>query len=99
MVFEMAQLEIKPGTESAFEQGVAKAVPLFRRARGCRGMQLLRSVEQPSRYTLMVTWETLEDHTVHFRQSNDFQEWRKLVGECFVGPPQVTHTSVAFSGF
>ena len=99
MVFEMAQIEIKPGMESAFQGGVAQAVPLFRRARGCRGMQLLRSVEQPSRYTLMVTWETLEDHTVHFRQSNDFQEWRRLVGECFVAPPQVTHTSVAFSGF
>ncbi len=99
MIFEMAQIEIKPGMESAFEGGVTQAVPLFRRARGCRGMQLLHSIEQPSRYTLMVTWETLEDHTVHFRQSNDFQEWRRLVGECFVAPPQVTHTSVAFSGF
>jgi heme-degrading monooxygenase HmoA len=95
----MAQLEIKPGMESAFEGGVKQAVPIFRRARGCRGMQLLRSVEQPSRYTLMVTWETLDDHTVHFRQSQDFQEWRRLVGDFFAGPPQVGHVEVAVSGF
>ena len=99
MVFEMAQIEIKPGMESAFENGFTQAVPIFRRARGCRGMQLLRTVEKPSAYTLMVTWETLEDHTVHFRQSPDFQEWRKLVGGCFAGPPQVVHVQVAASGF
>jgi len=99
MVFEMAQIEVKPGTESAFESGVNKALPLFRRARGCRGLQLLKSVEQPSLYTLMVTWETVENHTVDFRQSADFQEWRKLVGEFFVRPPQVGHTQVALAGF
>jgi heme-degrading monooxygenase HmoA len=99
MVFEMAQLTIKPGTESAFEHGVTLAAPLFQRAKGCKGMQLLKSVEQPSHYTLMVTWETLEDHTVHFRESADFQEWRRLVGEYFVSAPQVEHVQVAFRGF
>lgn len=99
MVFEMAQIEIKPGMESSFESGVTKALPLFRRARGCRGLQLLKSVEQPSSYMLMVTWETLENHTVDFRQSADFQEWRKLVGEFFARPPQVGHTQVAVAGF
>ena len=99
MVFEMAQIDIKPGMESAFERGVAQAVPLFKRARGCRGMELLKSVEQPSSYTLKVTWETVEDHTVHFRQSADFQEWRKLVGDSFAAPPKVGHVQVAFAGF
>jgi heme-degrading monooxygenase HmoA len=99
MVFEMAQIEIKSGMESSFESGVTKALPLFRRARGCRGVQLLKSVEQPSNYTLKVTWETLENHTVDFRQSADFQEWRKLVGEFFARPPQVGHTQVAVAGF
>jgi heme-degrading monooxygenase HmoA len=99
MFFEMAQFEIKPGTESAFEHGVSVATPLFQRARGCRGMQLLRSVEQPSHYTLMVTWETVEDHTVHFRGSKDFEEWRRLVGEYFAIAPQVGHVHVAVAGF
>jgi heme-degrading monooxygenase HmoA len=99
MIFEMAQIEIKPGMESAFEHGVAQATPLFQRARGCHGLQLLKSIEQPSRYTLMVTWETLEDHTVHFRESQDFQEWRRLVGGFFAGPPQVGYVQVAVAGF
>jgi heme-degrading monooxygenase HmoA len=99
MVFEMAQIEIKPGMESAFEHGVAQATPLFQRARGCRGMRLLKSVEQPSRYTLMVTWETVDDHVVHFRKSADFQEWRRLVGDFFVNPPQAGHVQVALTGF
>jgi len=99
MVFEMAQMEIKPGMESAFEHGVAQAVPLFQRARGCHGLRLLKWIEQSSRYTLMVTWETVDDHVVHFRQSEDYKEWRRLVGECFAGPSQVTHSQIAVAGF
>ena len=99
MVFEMAKLDIKPGMESVFEHGVTLAVPLFQRARGCQGLQLLRSVEQPTHYTLMVTWATVEDHSVHFRGSEDFQEWRRLVGEYFVSAPQVEHLQVAVAGF
>jgi len=94
MIFEMAQIDVKPGMESAFEQGVAKAAPLFRRARGWRGLQVLKGIEQPTRYTLMISWETLDDHVVHFRNSEDFKEWRKLVGDFFAGPPQVTHSQV-----
>jgi len=98
MIFEMAQIEIKPGMESAFENGVAQAVPLFQRARGCNGVQLLKSIEQPSRYTLMVTWESVDAHT-HFRESQDFPEWRRLVGGFFASPPQVGHVQVAVTGF
>jgi heme-degrading monooxygenase HmoA len=98
MIFEMAQIEVKPGMESAFENGVAQAVPLFQRARGCNGVQLLKSIEQPSRYTLMVTWESVDAHT-HFRESQDFPEWRRLVGGFFASPPQVGHVQVALIGF
>ncbi|HEX3498464.1 MAG TPA: antibiotic biosynthesis monooxygenase family protein, partial [Stellaceae bacterium] len=63
MILEIAQIEIKPGLEAEFEAGVGKAAPLFKRARGCRGMNLQRSIEKPARYRLIVTWETLENHT------------------------------------
>ncbi|MEH3144584.1 MAG: antibiotic biosynthesis monooxygenase [Methylobacterium frigidaeris] len=99
MVLEIARIEVKPGHESAFEAGVAKAAELFRRAKGCRGMELQRSVENPSHYQLMVRWETLENHTVDFRGSEDFQGWRALVSEHFAAPPQVEHTVVAVQGF
>jgi heme-degrading monooxygenase HmoA len=99
MFLEIAQVDIKPGLESEFEAGVAKAAPYFQRAKGCRAMSLQRSVENPSRYRLFLTWETVENHTVDFRGSADFQEWRKLVAHTFDGMPQVEHVREAFKGF
>jgi len=99
MVLEIVQIEVKPGMEAEFEAGVAKAAAVFQRARGCQGMDLHRSVERPSRYRLFVRWATLEDHTVHFRGSPDFQEWRGLVGHCFAQPPEVEHTVETVKGF
>ena len=99
MVTEIAQIEIKSGMESEFEAGVKSAAPLFKRAKGCRSMELQRSVEKPNRYRLFVGWETLENHTVDFRGSADFQEWRKLVGHCFASPPDVEHVMQAVHGF
>jgi heme-degrading monooxygenase HmoA len=99
MILEIAQIEIKAGMEAAFEEGVTKAAPIFQRARGCKGMELQRSLEQPARYRLFVRWQALENHTVDFRGSADFQEWRKLVGHCFERPPEVEHTTLAVHGF
>ena len=99
MILEIAQIDVKPGTEKEFEAGVNKAAPLFKRANGCRGLSLQRSVEKPERYRLFVKWDTVENHTVDFRGSADFQEWRKLVGHCFASPPEVEHVREAVSGF
>ena len=99
MVTEIAQIDVKPGMEAEFESGVAKAAPLFKRAKGCTAMRVERSIEKPQRYRLYVDWATLENHTVDFRGSDDFQEWRKLVGHTFAAPPEVEHTQVAVKGF
>jgi quinol monooxygenase YgiN len=99
MVTEIAQIDVKPGLENEFEAGVEKAVPIFQRARGCHGMELRRSVEKPNRYRLFVTWETVERHTVEWRNSPDFQEWRKLVGHCYAGPPEIEHVRQIMRGF
>ncbi len=98
-VTEIAQIEIKPGMEAEFEAGVAKAAPLFKRAKGCGAMRLERSVEKPQRYRLFVQWATLENHTVDFRNSADFQAWRGLVGHCFAAPPEVEHVAEVVKGF
>ena len=99
MVLEIAQIDIKPGLEAEFEAGVKKAAPIFKRARGCKGMELQRSVEKPQRYRLFVKWDTVENHTVDFRGSEDFQEWRKLVGHCFAAAPEVEHTRQTVMAF
>jgi heme-degrading monooxygenase HmoA len=99
MITEIAQIDVKPGMEADFEAGVKAATPLFKRAKGCNGMTLERSHEKPSRYRLFVKWATLENHTVDFRGSADFQEWRKLVAHCFETPPEVEHVREVVHGF
>jgi heme-degrading monooxygenase HmoA len=99
MIWEIAQIDVKPGEEAAFEAAVATAVPLFKSARGCKGMQLQRGVEHPGRYRLIVEWETVENHTVDFRGSENFQEWRRRVGGFFASPPTVEHTHQVVKGF
>jgi heme-degrading monooxygenase HmoA len=99
MITEIAQIEVKPGLEAEFEAAVKKATSIFQRSKGCHGMELRRSVEKPSRYRLFVSWETVEDHTVGFRISPEFQEWRGLVGHCFASPPEVEHVHRWCTGF
>ena len=99
MILEIAQIDVKPGMEDEFEANVKKAVPIFKRAKGIKSMELQRSIEKPARYRLFVGWETVENHTADFRNSDDFQEWRKLVGHCFASPPEVEHTKQVVNGF
>jgi heme-degrading monooxygenase HmoA len=97
MITEIAQIDVKPGTEKDFEAAVAKAKPLFLRAKGGKGFELHKSIEKPSRYRLLARWETLENHTVDFRGSEDFTAWRALVGQYFAAPPEVEHTETVLS--
>ena len=99
MIYEIAEIDVKPGDEAAFEAGVAQAMPLFRAAKGCRSVQLHRTKEIPTRYKLIAQWDTVENHTVDFRQSADFQKWRALVGSYFAGPPRVEHSAIVLAGF
>lgn len=91
MITEIAQIEVQPGQEQEFEEAVAEALPHFLAADGCHGVDLLRGVEHPSRYRLMVRWETVEHHTVTFRASEGFARWRALAEPYFAAAPQVEH--------
>ena len=93
MITEIAQIEVKPGTEAEFEAAVVKAKAVFGRSKGCHGFELHRSIEKPQRYRLVVKWETLENHTVDFRGSENFADWRALVSPYFASPPEVEHTN------
>ena len=97
MITEIAQIEIKPGSEKDFEAAVAMAQTIFKRCKGWKSVELHRSIEKPSRYRLHIKWETLENHTVDFRESDNFTEWRALVGPHFASPPEVEHTNTVVS--
>ncbi|MCA8879630.1 MAG: antibiotic biosynthesis monooxygenase [Rhodobacteraceae bacterium] len=95
MIREIATLTVAPEQASQFEGAVTDARRLFLAAAGCHGMHLERVIEVPGSYRLVVAWETVEHHTVTFRGSAAFQEWRALAGPFFTEPPTVVHTEVA----
>ena len=99
MIHEIATVLIRSGMEKQFEHSFSEAVPLFKRAKGCKSLRLERSVEDPLRYLIIVGWETLEDHVVGFRNSADHGRWRELVGGYFAAPPSVDHTEGVLEGF
>lgn len=98
MVTEIAYIEIDPAQADAFEAAVATCVPLFLAARGCRSVALAHVVEDPARYRLLVEWDTVDDHMVHFRQSAAFQTWRETAGRFFAHSPTVEHLAFADLG-
>lgn len=92
MILEIADIRVKPGTQAEFEAALEKgARTVIAKARGYKGYKVNRGIESPQRYVLQIFWETLENHTVDFRQSAAFAEWRALVGPYFAGPPVVEH--------
>jgi heme-degrading monooxygenase HmoA len=91
MILEFAQITIHPGSEAKFEAVFAAAIKVLGSSKGYLSHELRRSVETPNRYALMVQWQTLEDHTVGFRGSPAFTEWRAHIGPFLEAPPVVEH--------
>lgn len=95
MILELADIRIHPGQNAAFEAAVATAAStIIAKAKGFQGYNVNKGIENPERYVLQIFWGTLEDHTVGFRQSALFTEWRGLVGPFFAAPPVVEHFSL-----
>lgn len=94
MILEAAILDLRasdPETCRAFEAAFQQASPLIAASPGYRGHRLERRIEAPGRYLLLVEWETLQDHTVGFRQSAAYQEWRMLLHPFYDPFPTVEH--------
>lgn len=79
VITEHALLPVIPGREVEFELAFTKARAIISSMPGCRSLTLSRSIESPSTYLLLVEWERLDDHTIGFRQSEHYQEWRALL--------------------
>jgi heme-degrading monooxygenase HmoA len=91
MVVEHAEFTIAPEDAAAFEEAFATARQALAKAPGYLWSRLIRQVENPRTYLLLVGWETLEHHMVGFRGSELFTQWRAAVGPFFAAPPVVTH--------
>ena len=92
MILELADIRIHPGQNAAFEEAIDRGLrTVIPAAKGFQGYKVNRGIESSERYILQIFWDTLEDHTVGFRQSPAFSQWRAIVGPFFAAPPVVEH--------
>jgi heme-degrading monooxygenase HmoA len=91
MIIEQVLLPVRPDRHPDFEAAFTEATPLITGMRGFRGLTLSRCVEDDGSYLLLVEWDRLEDHTVGFRGSAEYQEWRRLLHPFYDPAPTVLH--------
>ena len=92
MILELADIRIHPGQQAAFDAAIQRGInEMISKAKGFAGYTVNKGIESPERYILQIFWETLENHTIDFRQSPAFADWREIVGPFFAGSPTVEH--------
>jgi len=91
VVLEIADFAVLPGKEDEFAAAVREGLAYIAATPGFRSARLTRGVESPSRFVLLIEWDSLEAHTVGFRESENFARWRSVVGPFFDGAPRVEH--------
>jgi heme-degrading monooxygenase HmoA len=91
MITEIALLKIKPGQSEAFEEAFANAQPILESMNGYIQHELLNCIEENDKYLLVVRWNTVEDHTIGFRLSKGYQEWKSLLHHFYDPFPVVEH--------
>ena len=90
MILEIAFVEVLPDHLESFEQAVKSAVQeILPQAKGFVDFQLHKGIEQSNTYTFHINWQTLDDHTIGFRESDLFVQWRSMIGGFFAKPPTV----------
>ena len=95
MILELADIRIHAGQQAAFDAAIERGVrEVISKAKGFAGYKVNKGIESPERYILQIFWETLENHTIDFRQSPAFADWRAIVGSFFAVPPTVEHFSL-----
>lgn len=90
MVLEVGLIDVRPGAEEAFEAAYRQVRHAVADSPGCRSMRITGGVETPTRYVLLVEWESIEQHEA-FRASDRFAVWRGGIGPYFAKPPEVEH--------
>ena len=92
MILELADIRIHPGQQAAFDAAIQRGIAqVISKAKGFQGYKVNKGIESPERYILQIFWDTLENHTIDFRESPAFADWRAIVGPFFAGPPTVEH--------
>ena len=91
MILEVAILDVKEEKITEFEPTFKEASKIISSMKGYISHELQKCMETKNRYILLVKWETLEDHTVGFRESEEYQEWKELLHDFYEPFPVVEH--------
>lgn len=91
MILEAVMLQVKQGMEAEYEEAFRQASEIISSMKGYISHELQRCLEVNGKYLLLVRWETLENHTVGFRQYNEYQEWKKHLHHFYDPFPIVEH--------
>lgn len=91
MVLETALIHVTPGRESEFLIALETAKEVLAKAKGWKSIAIKQGIERSSTFMLQIEWETLENHTVDFREGPLFADWRAIIGPFFATAPDVEH--------
>jgi heme-degrading monooxygenase HmoA len=91
MILEIAILNVIQGREKQFEEDFKNAGQYISSIKGYVRHSLRKCIEQQNKYILLVEWENLEDHTIGFRESEQYLEWKKLLHNYYDPFPTVEH--------
>lgn len=94
MILEHVLLPVIPGRETEFLEAFAQARRIISSSSGFIDLTLSRGIERPNEFLLLVRWETVEAHTVGFRQSPEYLEWKKLLHHFYDPFPDVVHFQI-----
>ena len=91
MVLEVALIDVTPGQQDAFAAAYAKGHAVIAGTPGCRSVRMTRGIESPTRFVLLVEWDSVAAHDDNFRATERFTTWRGHIGPYFARPPLVEH--------
>jgi heme-degrading monooxygenase HmoA len=91
MVLEVGLMDVQAGREDDFAAAYVKAHNILATTPGCRSVRMTRGIETPSRFVLIVEWDSVDAHLDNFRATDRFTQWRALIGPYFDGAPRVEH--------
>ena len=96
MIREVAQISIREDARGQFVTDLSRAVAeILPDVEGViEFLHVGWCLERPNVYMFTIDWETLNDHMVGFRESEQFTQWRTLIGPHFDGPAVVEHFSL-----
>jgi heme-degrading monooxygenase HmoA len=89
MVLEVALFDVTD--PDAFATAYLGARELIIGTPGCQSVRMTHCIESPTRFVLLVEWDSVEAHEVNFRQTDKFVQWRAAIGPSFAHPPLMEH--------